>query len=154
MSQILVVPRPVTTSWTCPECARKFARPRQAHSCAVVPLSDHLMRATPETRAIFERVMQAVHACGPVQVAPTKTGINLMSGTSLGSVSLHKGYVNIGLVFTREIKHARLKLLYRLSAQSFGYRVRVDSPSEVDADLKTWIREAYETGKLAGRRPR
>lgn len=142
------------TEWKCPKCGRRFARARQAHSCQLVPLSEHLSKATPEAICIYEAVMAAVRACGPVQVAPTRTGINLLSATSLGSLSLRRDYANLGLVFTHRIENPRLQLLYKLSAQSFAYRVRVGSAGEVDRELKGWIREAYETGLLAGRRVR
>jgi hypothetical protein len=127
---------------------------RQAHSCQVVPLSAHLDKATPAAKKIYDAVMKAVKACGPVQVAPTKTGINLLSGSSLGSVKFGKSHVDVGLLFTHAVDHARLKLLYRLSARSFAYRLRVNSPNEVDADARKWIRMAYDAGRLAGRRPR
>jgi hypothetical protein len=145
---------PKRASWKCPKCGRTFARARQAHSCQVVSLDAHLNKVTPETRAIFDEVMRAVRACGRVQVAPTKTGINLLSRTSLGSVSLHRGYVDLGLVLTREVKSPRILWTLRLSPRSVGHRVRVASPNEVDRELRGWIKEAYDVGMMAGRRPK
>lgn len=112
-----------------------------------------MSNATPHARAIHDAVMKAVNACGPVEIAPTKTGINLLSGSSLGSIKFGRNHVDVGLVFTKPVNHKRLELLFKLSAQSYAYRVRVTSPDEVDANLKAWIRTAYETGLLAGRRP-
>ncbi len=141
--------------WKCPKCGRKFARARQAHSCQVVPLKDHLVKATPETRRIYDAIMAAIRECGPVQVAPTKAGVNLLSGsgTSLGGLTVHRGYVNLGLVQLEEIRSPRVTWMLRLSARSVAHRIRVSSVQEVDAELRGWIRTAYEVGLLAGRRP-
>ena len=77
-------------------------------------------------REIYEAIIRAIRACGPVQIAPTKTGINL--GDRITSVR-------------------------QLSPRSFAHRVRVAAVSEVDAELRDWIREAYAVAKMAGRRP-
>jgi len=138
----------------CPTCGRRFARPNQAHSCQVVPLQAHLAKASPETRAIYTAIIKVIRACAPVQIAPTKTGINLLSGTSLGGLTLHRGYVNLGLVLTRNLDSPRASWVLQLSPRSFAHRIRVGSPAEVDAELCQWIRDAYQVGKLAGRRPR
>ena len=140
--------------WKCPTCGRRFARPNQAHSCQVVPLRAHLAKASPETRAIYAAILAAIRACGPVQIAPTKTGINLLSGTSLGGLTLHRGYLNLGLVLTRRLESPRASWVLQLSPRSFAHRIRVGSPGEVDRELRQWIRDAYQVGKLAGRRPR
>jgi hypothetical protein len=117
-----------------------------------VPLKSHLAKASPETRAIFEAIIRALGQIGPVQVAPTKTGINLLSRTSLGGLSLHRGYVKVGLVLTRRLESARVQTVLQLSARSFVHRIRVSSVTQVDSELGGWLREAYQVGLMAGRR--
>jgi hypothetical protein len=148
------MPKASPSQWKCPTCGRRFARPRQAHSCQVVPLKVHLDKASPETRAIYHAVLKAIRACGPVQVAPTKTGINLLSGTSLGGLSLHRGFVNLGLVLTHRVDSPRVSWVLQLSPRSFAHRIKVGSPAEVDRELRGWIAEAYAVGRMAGRRAR
>ena len=146
------MPSARSTQWKCPACRRRFARPRQAHSCQVVPLQAHLQKATPAVRQIYRAILRAIRVCGPVQIAPTKTGINLLSGTSLGGLTLHKTYVNLGLLLTRRLEGGRVTGVLQSSPRSFAHRVRVTSVAEVDAELRGWIAEAYAVGKLAGRR--
>ncbi len=97
--------------------------------------------------------MRALRACGPVQVAPTKTGINLLSGTSLGSVSLHRSYLNLGLLLTYRLDDRRVTSVLQLSPRSFAHRLRLESVADVDAALRRCLREAYQVGLMAGRRP-
>ena len=139
--------------WRCPKCGRRFAHPNQAHSCQVVPLRTHLATAPPAVRRIYQAVMRALRACGPVQVAPTKTGINLLSGTSLGSVRLHQRYLNLGLLLTYRLDDRRVTSVLQLSPRSFAHRLRLESVADVDASLRRCLREAYQVGLMAGRRP-
>jgi len=138
--------------WKCPKCGRRFAHSNQAHSCQVVPLRAHLATVPPTVRSIYQAVMRALRACGPVQVAPTKTGINLLSGTSLGSVRLHRSYLNLGLLLTYRLDDRRVTSVLQLSPRSFAHRLRLESVADVDAALRRWLREAYQVGLLAGRR--
>jgi hypothetical protein len=147
------MPAKPTGMWQCPKCKRRFARRRQAHSCQVVPLARHLDAAPPAVRRIYERIIRALRAEGPLQIAPTKTSINLLSGTSLGGISLHKTHVNLGFVLTRRLEHPRVAWVLRLSPRSYAHRVRVGAEAEVDAQLLGWLREAYQVGRMAGRRP-
>ena len=139
--------------WQCPKCGRRFARARQAHSCQVVPLATHLRKASAEVRRIYHALLQAIRDVGPVQAVPTKTGINLLSGTSLGGIGLHRDFADVGLVLTRRVDHPRIMSVLQISRRSYVHRVRVRSASEVDGQLRTWLREAYQVGLLAGRRP-
>jgi hypothetical protein len=104
-------------------------------------------------REIYRAIIRTIRASGPVQIAPTKTGINLLSGTSLGSLTLHRSCVNRGLVLARRVGGDQVTSVLQLSPRSFAHRVRVAAVSEVDAGLREWIREAYAVGKMAGRRP-
>ena len=141
-------------AWKCPKCSRRFARKHQAHSCQVVPLGAHLKKVPAEVQQIYRAIIGALRGCGPLQVAPTKTGINLLSQTSLGGVTLHRGYVNLGLVLTRRLEDPRVVSVLQISPRSYVHRVRVSSVAEVDAQLLGWLREAYQVGLMAGRRPR
>jgi hypothetical protein len=139
--------------WKCPKCGRRFARPKQAHSCRVVPLRTHLDKVPPKVRAIYRAVMRSLRACGPVQVAPTRSGINLLSRTSLGGIRLHRSHASLGLVLTRRLDNPRVASVFQISPRSFLHKVVLHSTAEVDAELRGWLREAYQVGLLAGRRP-
>ena len=138
--------------WRCVTCGRTFARAKQAHSCQVVPLSQHLDAATAEARAAYEAVLSALKSCGPFQAVPTKSGINLLSGTSLGGIKFRKDGVDVGLLMTRRLVSPRVTWFLQISQRSFIHRVPVRSPKEVDRELRAWIREAYAVGRMAGRR--
>ncbi len=141
-----------TADWTCPKCKRQFARAKQAHSCQVVSLDGHLARASPATRKIFEAILRFLGGLGPLQVAPTKTSINLLSGTSLGSISIQHEQLTISFVLTKKASDPRLSGVLQLSPNSVVHRIRIASLAEFDTDVKDWLRQAYQVGLMKGRR--
>ena len=143
-----------TTRWKCPTCRRTFVRRNQWHSCQVVPLGVHLDKASPDARKIYEAILGALKRSGPFAAVPTKTGINLLSGTSLGGIRFRKDGVEVGLVFTRKLDHPRVIWSLQISPRTIVHRVMVRSLAEVDAELRAWLKEAYAVGLMAGRRPR
>lgn len=148
-----VVPHRVGQKWKCPNCGRGFARRNQAHSCQVVPLQTHLAKASPEVRKIYQAIIRALRTLGPFEAVPTKTGINLLSATSLGGVSLHKTYANLGLVLTRRVEDPRVVSVLQISPRSFAHRVKIEAVSGLDEVVRGWLKEAYQVGLMAGRRP-
>lgn len=140
--------------WKCPTCKRRFAKRNQAHSCQVVPLATHLSKADADTLAVYRAILSILEALGPLQVAPTKSGINLLSRTSLGSLTLHRDYIDLSLVLTRRLESPRVRSVLQLSPKSFVHKVRVGSRAELDSELAQWLEESYQVGLMAGRRLR
>lgn len=78
----------------------------------------------------------------------------MLSRTSLGSLTLHRDYIDLSLVLTRRLESARVRSLLQLSPKSFVHRVRVGSRAELDLELAQWLEESYQVGLMAGRRHR
>ena len=127
-------------------------RRNQWHSCQVVPLDVHLERASPEARKIYDAVLGVLRRCGPFSAVPTKSGINLLSGTSLGGVRFRRDGVEVGLVLTRTLDHPRVIWSLQISRRTIVHRVMVRSLADVNAELRAWLKEAYAVGLMAGRR--
>jgi hypothetical protein len=117
-----------------------------------VSIARHLEQADPEVRRIYEAVVAELQRCGPLEAVATKTGINLLSRTSLGSIKLQKRKARLALVLTRSMQDPRVQRVLRLSARSVVHYIDVSRVSELDQALRGWLREAHATGMLAGRR--
>lgn len=139
--------------WKCPKCGRRFAHKNQWHSCQVVPLSAHLKKAGPKVQAIYRAVIGAIGKFGPLQVVPTKSGINLLSRTSLGGIRLMRDQARLGIVMLEEVRSPRIRSTLRISPRSVVHYIDLTSTADVDAELKGWLRESYRVGMLAGTRP-
>ena len=141
-------------TWRCPDCARQFARKSQAHSCKTVSLETHLIKASPEVTRIYLALERFIREIGPFTAVPTKTSITLLSRTTFAGVVVRKQWLNLDFVLTREVEHSRITKIEQLSPRTFVHSVKLRSVRDVDEQLRKWLRDAYEVGRLAGRRNR
>lgn len=102
---------------------------------------------------VYRAVVSELRSCGPLQVAPTKTGINLLSRTSVGSIQLQRAQAKLSIVLTRRLTDPRVRSVLRLSPQSFVHYIDLASVDDLDDAVRSWLREAHQVGMLAGRRP-
>jgi hypothetical protein len=122
------------------------------HSCKVTSLDDHLAKTSPEARRIYAAIENYLRSLGPLIVAPTMTGINLLSRTSLGSIAVRKDSLDVGFILTHEIASPRISWRLQLSAHTYAYRTRLQSMDDFDEELRGWLREAHAVGMMAGKR--
>jgi hypothetical protein len=137
-----------TPLWTCRECGRSFANRNQTHTCA--PLGDldrHFANRSPELRALFDALAEAVRACGPGEVLSEKTRIAFHRRMSFLSVYPRKDHFILGFVLAERIEHPRFESVQTFSPRNHLHNLRLRSISEIDEDVRRWIRDAYEVGE-------
>src|SRR5262245_10457666 len=74
--------------WRCPKCRREFAHAGQWHSCGTFTEADYLEGKKPAVLAIYRALADALTACAPVAVSPTKTMVCFKLGSTVVSVRL------------------------------------------------------------------
>lgn len=78
------------------------------HTCAPpADLDDHFVGTAPEVRAIFDRVLAAVSALGPVEVLPEKTRIALHVRMSFAAFAARRQWLSVHLVLSRHVNSPR-----------------------------------------------
>jgi hypothetical protein len=102
---------------------------------------------------VFDAVVAHLRTCGPLDVVPTKTSINLLSRTSIGGIRLQKRKARLGLVLTRRVRDPRIHNALQLSPRSVVHYIELTTAADVDETVRRWLREAHEVGMLAGQRP-
>lgn len=94
-------------------------------------------------RPVHERVMAAIAGLGPFETAPKKTYLSLRRKKQFAMVGpATKTQVEIGL--NAKDLPAGERLIVQKPGGMCQYKVRLDTPEEVDAELVGWIRAAYE----------
>ena len=94
-------------------------------------------------RPIHDRVMAAIEGCGPFEVAPKKGYLSLRRKKQFATVGpATKTQVEVGLNAKGLAGGGRLVALP--PGGMCQYRVRLSSAEEVDAELATWVRAAYD----------
>ncbi|MEP7284205.1 MAG: DUF5655 domain-containing protein [Chloroflexota bacterium] len=109
---------------------------------------DHLFEGkAPELRATFEYLVRELQKFGGIKVAPKQTSIHLEKNSGFAGVHPRKTYFNLEFRTDYKIDAPRITRTQQLSARRFEHTVKLASESDVDEQLLTWLKDAYELSK-------
>jgi len=128
--------------WTCPLCGRRFAKPKQTHSCKVRTIDDHFRGKDPNLRSLFDAIRRALERSGPLRVDAVESTINLVSKHHFGAISVRREYLRVGFIANHEIRDERISRAERVGPHRVGHDVLVRSLDDVDAELPGWLADA------------
>ena len=140
--------------WTCPKCGRSFANRNQFHFCSDVRLEDHFADRDPKVISTFHALLEAAEKSGPVKVLPEKTRIAFQVRMSFAAFSLRRHWVDGHVVLARRLESPRFRRIDVISPRNQVHVFRLHEPSEVDAEVERWLREAYSVGEQRHLKPR
>jgi len=140
--------------WRCPRCGHRFVTRNLSHSCGRYRLADHFAGKPPRLRATFRRLVAVARACGPVTVYAQKTRIVIQARVRFAGAVVHKGSIDAGLWLRRRVTHPRLQRIEDFGRLGYGIHLRLTQPSDVDALVVAFIREAYALAITGGRSAR
>ena len=136
-----------TTGWRCPQCGRRFVRRTREHSCDVRSLEAHLVKASAVVKDTLHELRAVLDGLGPHGIVPVKTMILLRAAANFGSIVIRSNWLELGFISDRVIHHVRIHKSERLGPSKHAYRVRLHSPADVDAQIASWLDEAYRLGE-------
>lgn len=147
-------PEDAMTGWTCPRCGQRFLRKAQSHSCdrrAVEELFADHPKAIKVTQLV-QAHLDAVSA-GGVRLAATKTQVSFAARRRFAWVWVPRQAVGPGkptdpvvsFALARRETDARVKESVNPRGGRWMHHVVVPSGRQVDAPLKAWLAEAYES---------
>ncbi len=132
--------------WICPRCGRSFANKNQSHFCSDVKLEAHFAGREPTVVATFKRLLADARRSGPVTVLPEKTRIAFQVRMSFAAFTLRKRWVDGHVVLARRRESPRFRRIDVISPRNQVHVFRLHSPDEVDAEVASWLAEAYQVG--------
>lgn len=139
---------PLVPLWTCPRCRRTFANTRQAHACKPLGVLDrNFEQSAPHVRSTFDRILGVVQAIGPVEVLPERSRIALHVRMSFAAFSPRKRWLTGHVVLARRLESPRFVRIETYSPRNVLHEFRLSDPEEVDAEVESWLREAYAVGE-------
>ena len=103
----------------------------------------HFRDKAPNVAATYAELLNAARKLGPVQEDPKKTSIHLVRRTAFAGVATRKAVLILTLKAEREIRSPRITRSEKASTNRWHLIVRLNDPTEVDAELVKWLREAY-----------
>src|SRR4051794_33948090 len=133
--------------WRCPTCGQTFVTRNMPHSCQVVELDDHFAASEPAVRAVFDALVAALHALGPITINATKSRISFQARMRFAGIERpRRRHLNATFVLTRSIANPRFTRVEHIPPYYYVHRVRLERPEDVDEEMQTWLAEAYEIG--------
>jgi hypothetical protein len=136
-----------TRLWRCPTCGRGFASRNQSHACGRHTLAHHFRGKPPAVRALFDEVLAALRAIGPVRVLPEKTRIAFQVRMSFAQVTPRRQWLDGHLVLARRLEHPRFRRVETFSPRNHLHAFRLAGPGDIDPEFRTWLAEAYRVGE-------
>src|SRR4029453_958658 len=133
--------------WTCPKCDRQFVTKNMPHSCGRFSVEKFLAGKTAKAIALYEGFSAIVDDCGPVKIAPAKTRIGFQVRMIFAAVNkLSDSGLEAHVVLTRRFESPRFRRIETMSPKCYVHHFKIESLSELDEEVKNWLREAYQVG--------
>lgn len=107
-------------------------------------VEDHFSAREPVVASIYEALTKAANKLGPFKEEAKKTSIHLVRSSAFAGVATRKTSVVLTLKAAGDIQSSRVTKHEQVSAGRWHLEVRLDSPRDVDAELKAWLKNAYE----------
>ena len=113
-------------------------------------VEDLLQGKPAEVIALFTHFMDAVQACGPVEVQPLKDRVVLRGSRRIFASAAPmartlRGHLNL----PRRVDDPRLSHVEPLTKRLFFHRFTIASAAELDEEFISWLHEAYAVGQGA-----
>jgi hypothetical protein len=139
--------RPDRPLWTCPKCGNAFVNPNQYHSCRRHELGEAFAGKPAAVRRLFDRLREMIEACGPVRIVPYRDRVAFMVRVRFAGAVPRAGWLDVEFLLPRRLDDARIRRVETLYPNVHVHRIRVTGPEQLDAELATWLGEAYAVGR-------
>jgi len=107
-------------------------------------VSTHFENRAPEVRAVYDRIVRTARSWGEFHEDPKKTSIHLVRKTAFAGIATRKSRLILTVKAGADIKSPRVVKREKVSANRWHCEIRLEKPSEVDSEVKQWLKAAYE----------
>ncbi len=134
--------------WTCPKCQHQFYNTNQAHSCGHYTTEDFLAGKTKLATDLFHYFLAEYKKIGAFAVHPVKTRVALLTKMRFCSINkIGADYIGVHFVLTTAYNEAGcFYKIDNLANRFFVHHARIYAKPDIDAELKKYMRLAYDTG--------
>ena len=108
---------------------------------------DHLKDKEQIVTEIYEKLIVELHKFGQLKIEPKKTSIHLGNRFGFAGVYTRKDYINLEIHLNYKLTSDRVAKAEQASANRFHHTIRLTKPKDIDKELLTWLKEAYELKK-------
>lgn len=107
-------------------------------------VNSHFEGRAPILRKTYDHLIKVLGRFGPLKEEPHKTSIHLVNHSALAGVEVRRDYILLNVKADHEIQSPRVVKTEKISAKRFHHKFKLSAPKEIDAEMKNWLKEAYE----------
>jgi hypothetical protein len=112
-----------------------------------VKVASHFEKSDPEVLSTSWLILERARAVGPVSEEAKKTSIHLVRRTAFAGIATRRSALVLTLKSATDVRSPRVQKREQASAHRWHIEIRLQKAAEVDRQLTTWLKAAYE---LAG----
>jgi hypothetical protein len=131
--------------WVCPRCGKAFVNRNSSHSCTVVPVDAHF-EGRPGARALWQCLVAALSAMGPLTIVSNRTNLGFMTRVRFAGCRARRDRVRVGFWLLRPVDSPRIARREFIPPGNWVHDVDVRACSDLDEELLGWLREARAIG--------
>jgi hypothetical protein len=137
-------------AWTCPECGRSFGRRDQPHSCVpAANLAAWLAGRPRYVGEVVEAVRSYVEGLGDdVRLEATKAALMVKRARTFAEVKPRRDRTEVAFILGRRLDDPRIVRTLDLTRTRIVHVVDCHKAADLDSDVRSWLREAYEDSPL------
>jgi hypothetical protein len=95
-------------------------------------------------RSTYDAILKAARKLGSVREEPKKTSIHLARKTAFAGVATRRESLILTLKSETDITSPRIRKREQASAHRWHVEVELAAPADVDQELRSWLKRAYE----------
>lgn len=108
---------------------------------------DHLKSKDPIVEMIYRKLIAQLRKIGEIKIEPKKTSIHLANRFGFAGVYTRQNYINLEIHLNYELTNKRVVKVEQGSKNRFHHTVKLSDEKEIDKELLTWLKEAYDLKK-------
>ena len=116
-----------------------MAMPSTSHT-----VREHFDKCLPAVTATYARILEAARKLGPFQQEAKKTSIHLVRRSAFAGITTRRTALILTLKSHTDLTSKRIAKREQASANRWHLEVRLETPDEVDRELVTWLKNAYD----------
>jgi Domain of unknown function (DUF5655) len=132
--------------WRCPKCGERFVTANIWHACGNFALKDLFARSDPGVLKLFRRFARMVRACGPVRMIPQKSRVVFQVRVRFAGCQPRKSHLICSIALPQKVPNPRFIKITSYGARFIGHQFRIHHEGELDAEVQSWLQEAYRVG--------
>lgn len=98
---------------------------------------------SPSSQSTYAKVIAVMAKIGPFEVEEKRTSLHLTHGRAFAGVHPRATGIVLNLVLDAPLKSARVHRTEQVSANRHHVEIKLETPSEVDAQMVAWLKRAY-----------